>query len=119
MFLKFFYLIHFLLIVFIIFFILLEQGKGANAGMTFGDHFLTKAQTTMLGNKKSNTFFFKLIFLLIFIFFSSNLILNKLIYKENSTLIVQNDPVIQNNITKNENIENDKKKDIHLPAIPR
>ena len=115
MILKIFYIIHFLLVFFIIFFILLQQGKGANTGMLVEERIVTKT-SSILNEKDSNNFIFKMIFFLIFTFFLSTLVLNKLIYQKN---IIQQ--IAQKNNISNEKIDTvtNLEKKMHLPNIPK
>ncbi len=115
MILKFFIFFYFLLMFSIIILILAQQGKGANTGVLTEERNFSKVNT-MLGKNNQNTLVFKLLFFFIFLFFSSTLVLNKLLYNENKLqqIFKQQDNI--NTHTLDENSENKK---TYLPITPQ
>lgn len=73
---KFIFVIHIVLSICIIAIVLLQKGKGSEAGAAMGGN----VSDNLFSANSSNTFFSKLTFFLLFLFIMSSLILSKEIF---------------------------------------
>lgn len=104
MFKTFFIVLHFVLIGFIILFVLLHQGKGAEAGMSFRNN---KTSHIIFGSRGSDDFFFKIILFFFILFLITTIMLTKTttVQKEITTVELSNDSVGALNNSEDKNLE--------------